>query len=193
MESQRPAVEKGAYPDCGPTTVTQIAQVAKSLLPVIHLLQCEAYAQSGLESPVPLSNCISTFQTSIQLLHALRPKFDVVIRHLDPLESYARQLGVALPYEQGDASLGRLEGGDEAIAEALGVLANSNISQNQVNGTDGQQPGQTSGSGAIQALLSLSGRTGSENEGKPGLEGADAWWSSILNSATEVLGRDQML
>lgn len=66
------------------------------------------------------------------------------------------------------------------MSEALAVLENTN----QASGAEVQQPGQTSGSGAIQALLSLSGRTG-ESGGDAGSEVADAWWSSLLSGATE--------
>jgi hypothetical protein len=181
LESQRPAVEKGSYPDCGSTTVVQVAQIAKSLLPVIHLLQ----SHPDTETPTSLQSCIATFQSAIHLLHLLRPKFDLVIRHLDPLESYARQLGVALSiFDAGSGSLGAEGNGEEIIAEALGVLANTNTNPIQASGSDVQQPVPTSGSGAIQALLSLSGRTG-ESEGDAGMDGADAWWTSILNGATE--------
>lgn len=155
--------------------MTQIAQVAKSLLPVIHIVQTHPGFDS--EMTISLESCIASFQTAIQLLHLLRPKFDVVIRHLDPLESYARQIGVPLSYSGDSAGQGKVGNqGEELVSEALAVLANT-------NGTEVQQPGQTSGSGAIQALLSLSGRTG--ESGDDGTEGADAWWSSLLSGANE--------
>jgi hypothetical protein len=180
LESQRPAVEKGSYPDCGSTTVTQVAQVAKSLLPVIHIIQ--NHPGFGSDTTISLESCVASFQNAIQLLHLLRPKFDVVIRHLDPLVSYAQELGVALPYTSEGSAAARPDNthGEELTAEALAVLANTN----QLGGAEVQQQGQTSGSGAIQALLSLSGRT-DEAGGDAGVEGADAWWSSLLNGSVE--------
>lgn len=161
-----------------------MAQIAKSLLPVIHLLQIHP----DTDTPTSLQSCIATFQSAIQLLHLLRLKFDVVIRHLDPLESYARQLGVPLSMFDGDnsshAKNGAEANGEDLTAEALGVLANDNT--NQAGESGAQQPVPTSGSGAIQALLSLSGRTG-DSEGDAGVEGVDAWWTSILNGSTDGL------
>lgn len=128
------------------------------------------------DTTISLESCVASFQTAIQLLHLLRPKFDVVIRHLDPLESYARNLAVPLPYMGDGPGSKEVNPGKELVNEALAVLSDAN--------GEIQQPSQTSGSGAIQALLSLSGRTG-ESGGDVGSEGADAWWTSILNGATE--------
>jgi hypothetical protein len=83
----------------------------------------------GFDSDITISleSCIASFQTAIQLLHLLRPKFDVVIRHLDPLESYARQLGVPLPYSGDSAGQTKVGNqGEELVSEALAVLANTN-------------------------------------------------------------------
>jgi hypothetical protein len=125
LESQRPAAEKGSYPDCGSTTVTQIGQVAKSLLPVIHIVQTHTGFNSDIT--ISLESCVASFQSAIQLLHLLRPKFDVVVRHLDPLESYARQLGVPLPYARDGAGQGKVGNqGEELVSEALAVLENTN-------------------------------------------------------------------
>ena len=155
--------------------MTQIGQVAKSLLPVVYIVQTHPGFDSDMT--ISLESCIASFQTAIRLLHLLRPKFDVVVRHLDPLESYARQLGVPLPYSGDVGGQGKVGNqGEELVSEALAVLANT-------NGAEVQQPGQTSGSGAIQALLSLSGRTG--ESGGDESDGADAWWSSLLSGANE--------
>lgn len=210
LESQRPAVEKGVFPgeyrtqpascrttdvaDYGSSTVTQIAHVASSLLAVIRLLQPD----SSSDAPVSLLTCIGTFHSAIHLLRSLRARFDVVIRHLDPLEHYAAQLGVSLPtseqlavptyqFGQGtaDATTMGLPGldtktGEELVSEALGVLASETAM------SETQQPGQ-SGSGAIQALLSLSGRTGEEGAGgdtAAGSEGLEAWWANLLSGSS---------
>ena len=182
LESQRPAVEKGSYPDIGSTTVNQVAQAAKSLLPVIHIIQTHPGFDSG--TTISLESCVASFQNAIQLLHLLRPKFDVVVLHLDPIESYAQRLGVALHYSGVSVSsagnAGQNTQGDKITTEAMAAMADTN----QLNGVEAQQPGQTSGSGAIQALLSLSGRT-DEAGGAADTDVADAWWSSLLNGTIE--------
>jgi hypothetical protein len=161
--------------------VTQIAQVAKSLLPLIHTLQ--GHPASSSTTTVALDDCVNSFGVAMEFLRILRPKFDVVIRHLDPLESYAQRLGVPLPY------ISQID--DQKSTGTSGTstgVAGGNLFPDAPalprDGQEVQQPGQTSGQGAIQALLSLSGRTG-DSDGDAGLEGADAWWSSILHGALE--------
>lgn len=156
----------------------QIAQVAKALLPAIHLVQ-----SSTTHSDVPLDELIPTFRLAIQLLHGLRAKFDAVVRHLQALEEYARRLNMA------SATIGQAEAsGDDAnidpeLIEA--AIAGLPVGNEQQSG----QVGQTSGSGAIQALLSLSGRPGEEDgsnqataEGHTVIDdGFEEWWDGVLN------------
>lgn len=104
------------------------------------------------------------------------------MRHLHALEDNARRLGVAtVSHEQAtEANI------DPGLIEA--VIAGLPV--------EGEQPpgraGQTSGSGAIQALLSLSGRPGEEDgseavtgaEGQTGADGDagfEEWWDKVLN------------
>lgn len=155
-----------------------------------------------------LSTCTGTLHSAIHLLRSLRARFDVVIKHLDPLEHYAAQLGVSLPPANLDFSVETLtqgsvaapqttsssdvdagtKTGEELVSEALGVLANETAN------AEAQQPGQTSGSGAIQALLSLSGRTGEEEGGDgavgSGSEGLEAWWASLLGGPVDGVQQD---
>lgn len=153
--------------DFGSTCVTQIAQVAKALLPVIHLIQ------STNQLSLPIIEYIATFQSAIELLRGLRPKFDLVVPYLGPLESYAQKLGVALP---------RATDGNPHRDTAQ-------VHQDQTGDGVEHQPSQTSGSGAIQALLSLSGQAkGDEaapltaaDDGQSSVQDLDAWWASIMN------------
>lgn len=163
----------------------QIAQVAKALLPVIHLLHTSQRSEH---------EHLKAFHSAIELLRGLRPKFDAVVRHLQPLEEYALRLGVALPTSgNGDRTFGDLAttAADANIDPELISAVAATLPELDASASTGQ-PGQSSGSGsgAIQALLSLSGRV-KDDPANPTLEaragqdaqtaeGLDAWWASIL-------------
>jgi hypothetical protein len=157
------------------------------LLPVIHLAQ----ASAPTPDLPPLDELIVPFQLSLQLLQSLRPKFDAVVRHVQPLEDYAKRLGVpTTPIQQ--------TGGTDADANIDPELIEAAIAGLPFEiGQPVNQGAQTSGSGAIQALLSLSGRPGEDDkvdvladgEGQTGVLGDDGfedWWEKVLNGTLGV-------
>lgn len=165
-------------------SVTQIAHVAKSLLPILHLLQSSSQQQQQQQlqqNPIPVAPYLETFHSAVQILRDLRPRFDSVVRDLGPIEDYARKLGVLLPEPTHPASNTPTTMSDahlwtsaanvdpgliDAVAATLpgevsfdneanlDIIARTIKSQEQGQ----QQQASGSGSGAIQALLSLSGR-----------------------------------
>lgn len=176
--------------DFGPVSVTQIAYVAKSLLPIVHLLQ----AQSSSQHAIPVAPYLATFYSAVQNLRDLRPRFDSVLRDLGPVEEYARKLGVALPESSNTAS-GSNWTPDANLDPGLVDAVSATLPGEAETGHSAGQGRQTSGSGAIQALLSLSGRVKDDitasAEGVAGTEGEqassaelNAWWASILGGTS---------
>lgn len=177
-------------------SVTQIAHVAKSLLPVIHLLQ------SSSQQTIALAPYLETFHAAVQNLRDLRPRFDSVVRDLGPLEDYAQKLGVPLPdsnnLPSGPNELwASIANVDPELVDAATVAS---LQPREAESSDGPRQGrQTSGSGAIQALLSLSGRakngaetssgeTGPADDQGTSAEGLNAWWASILSGTVDGSG-----
>ena len=198
--------------DFGPMSVTQIGHVAKSLLPILHLLQSSPQQQQA----VTVSTYLETFHSALQILRDLRPRFDSVVRDLGPVEDYARKFGVPLPEPTSSGSNTTINTSDP---QSWTSGAEGNVDPGLVDAVAGTLPGETdpdadasisksagqgrqtsgSGSGAIQALLSLSGRPEDEisgsnratdeqaasGSGSTGTEGLNAWWASVLSGAIE--------
>lgn len=211
LSSQQTVLEKGSFPgqlplprlilppccadraEFGPMTVTQIAHITKALLPIIHL------SQSLPQDAIQIGPYIETFHSAIQILRELRPRFDVVVRHLDAVEEHARQLGVALPPSSAQ------RGGPTNTDTQDRASGPSDVDYRPAESgpatvpseADTRQGLQTSGSGAIQALLSLSGRAKHDPSSSAGnmdalptehggsAEGLDAWWASVLSGTLE--------
>jgi hypothetical protein len=194
---------KSQSPDFGPMSVTQIAHVAKALLPVVHLLQ------GSLKHSIPISPYLETFHSAIRILRDLRPRFDSVVRDLDPTEEYARKLGVPLPESStlagGPATTDPQLWASEANVDPglIDTVTASLLSEGDVGNSASGQGRQTSGSGAIQALLSLSGRAkndatasseglnGTVDEQATSAEGLNAWWASVLSGTLEGQGQTE--
>ena len=179
-------------------SVTQIAHAAKSLLPVIDLLQ------SSSQQTIAVAPYLETFHTAVQNLRDLRPRFDSVVRDLDPVEDYARKLGIPLHNPNDIAADSNVENSQlwASIANVdpglVDTAAIATLQPREADTSDGPRQGrQTSGSGAIQALLSLSGRAkeaqtltgdsnGAADEQASSAEGLNAWWASVLSGTVDT-------
>ena len=182
-------------------SVTQIAHVAKSLLPILHLLQSSSQQQQQQQNPIPVAPYLETFHSAVRILRDLRPRFDSVVRDLGPVEDYAKKLGVPLPEPTQPASNTTTAMSDahqwalgadidpgliNAVAATLpgevsfdneanfNVIARAIKSQEQGQQQQSSGSGSGSGSGAIQALLSLSGRQKDEISGSNGVADGQA-------------------